>query len=236
MGLADLHVHTVYSKDGTASVEAIVRYVAQFTDLDVIAITDHDEIAGALEAVKLGKKYGVSVVVASEVTTREGHLLALFLQEKVPAGMSLVETTLCVREQGGLCIIPHPLAINAQGVNEASLINALRDPEVPEVLVALETYNAGLIYRSTNDDATELARRMLLPGVGASDAHILWPIGSGATAFVGKDAQDLYAALQAGAVIALRRQILPQMRLVKDWLGQFVRRPLALSGRFISSN
>ena len=76
MGLADLHIHTIYSYDGTASVPAVLTRAKQI-GLDVIAITDHDEIAGSLKALELASKYGVQVIPAIEITTAEGDLLAL---------------------------------------------------------------------------------------------------------------------------------------------------------------
>ncbi len=109
MGLADLHMHTIYSYDGTATVPAVLRR-AHKVGLDVIAITDHDEIAGALEALELAHHFGVEVIPGIEISTAEGDLLALFVTEIVPAGLSLVETVLKVRELGGVCIAPHPTA------------------------------------------------------------------------------------------------------------------------------
>src|SRR5688572_4264126 len=109
MGLADLHLHTIYSFDGTASVPSVLKQARKMR-LDVIAITDHDEIAGALEAIKLASHYGVEVIPGIEITTVDGDLLALFITEKVPAGLSLTETVLRVRELGGVCIAPHPMA------------------------------------------------------------------------------------------------------------------------------
>ena len=91
MGLADLHLHTIYSYDGTATLPAVLRRAREI-GLNVIAITDHDEIAGALEAVKLASHYGVEVIPASEITTAEGDLLALFIHEKIQPGLSLIET------------------------------------------------------------------------------------------------------------------------------------------------
>ena len=58
MGLADLHIHTIYSYDGTMSVPAELARACQI-GLNVIAITDHDEIAGSLNALELAPKYGV---------------------------------------------------------------------------------------------------------------------------------------------------------------------------------
>ena len=81
MGLADLHLHTIYSYDGTASIQAVLTRARQI-GLDVIAITDHDEIAGALKALELAPHYGVEVIPGSEITTAEGDLLALFINEK----------------------------------------------------------------------------------------------------------------------------------------------------------
>ncbi|NTW12340.1 MAG: PHP domain-containing protein, partial [Anaerolineales bacterium] len=83
MGLADLHIHTIYSYDGTASVPAVLKRAAQI-GLDVIAVTDHDEIAGSLKALELAPAYGVEVIPGTEVTTSEGDLLALNVTEKIP--------------------------------------------------------------------------------------------------------------------------------------------------------
>ncbi|HSQ39184.1 MAG TPA: PHP domain-containing protein, partial [Anaerolineales bacterium] len=109
MGLADLHMHTIYSYDGTATVPDVLRR-AHEVGLDVIAITDHDVIEGTLEAVKLAPHFGVDVIPGIEITTADGDLLALFVTELVPAGLPLVETVLRVRELGGVCIAPHPTA------------------------------------------------------------------------------------------------------------------------------
>lgn len=232
MGLADLHNHTTWSRDAAASVEELIRYAARQTPLDVIAITDHDEIQGALEAVNLGQHYGIEVVPGSEISTAEGHLLGLFMHKKIPSGLSLVESILRVAEQGGLCIIPHPLALNARGVTEKSLRIALRDPDVPRVLVALESYNAGLVYRQTNDEAERLAFRLQMPRTGGSDSHLLWMVGSGMTAFTGSSAADLRSALQAGAVLPLRKRDFTALHLVWDWTRRiFLRRVGMLANR-----
>ncbi|HMV28934.1 MAG TPA: PHP domain-containing protein, partial [Anaerolineales bacterium] len=109
MGLADLHLHTIYSYDGTATVPAVLRRAKEI-GLNVIAITDHDEIAGALEGVKLASHYGVEVISGSEITTAEGDLLALNIREKIQPGLSLIETLLRVNEQGGVAVAAHPMA------------------------------------------------------------------------------------------------------------------------------
>src|ERR671919_2208950 len=97
MGLADLHIHTVYSYDGTASVPAVLARAKQ-VGLDVIAITDHDEIRGALKAFELAPQFGIEVIPGIEITTAKGDLLALFVTEKIRPRQSLLETILHVGE------------------------------------------------------------------------------------------------------------------------------------------
>jgi predicted metal-dependent phosphoesterase TrpH len=85
LGKADLHIHTA-AGDGSSSVEEVLRYVERHTDLDVVAITDHDEVAGSLKAIELARRngYRFEVIPGLEVTTRDGHLLALFVEQRVP--------------------------------------------------------------------------------------------------------------------------------------------------------
>jgi predicted metal-dependent phosphoesterase TrpH len=70
MGKADLHIHTLYSYDGFCAVSTMLEQAAQIAKLDVIAITDHDEIDGALEAEILGPKFGIRVIPGCEISPR----------------------------------------------------------------------------------------------------------------------------------------------------------------------
>jgi len=161
MGLADLHIHTIYSYDGTASVPAVLRRAHQI-GLDVIAITDHDEIAGSLKALELAPNYGLEVVPAIEVTTAEGDLLTLNVTEKIQRNLSLIETVLKVRELGGFCIAPHPMAggMGMKSLSAYSILKALRNPEVAQTLIAIETYNATAIDKMSNHYAGVLADQL----------------------------------------------------------------------------
>ena len=107
-GRADLHVHSTWS-DGTQSPEAIVRAAAGA--VDVLALTDHDEIRGAFAArafARANPELGVDVVVGEEITTRNGHLLGLFLEERVPPGLLVSRTIELIHAQGGVAVVPHP--------------------------------------------------------------------------------------------------------------------------------
>lgn len=195
MGKADLHIHTTYSDDGTATVAAVLEHVARQTDLDVIAITDHDEIDGALEALELAPHYGVEVIPGSEVSTADGHLLALYITQRVPPKLSLVETVACVAEMGGICVAAHPGGRWAWCLQEHHLQHALDQPGIADTLVGLEAYNGSLPNLAVNRRASQLQQRLGLASVSNSDAHLLSLIGKAATCFPGQSAYDLRRAL-----------------------------------------
>ncbi len=195
MGSADLHIHTIYSWDGTSSVSGVLKFASINAHLNVIAITDHDEIEGALQAIELAPSFGIEVIPGSEISTRDGHLLALFIHNKIPRGLTLEESVLLVREQGGICIAPHPGARGANSLSAESIRAALANPLVKEALLGIEIFNASIFHQRSNYSAWSLGQSLHLAWVGNSDSHILKTIGMGATRFPGKTALDVRQAL-----------------------------------------
>jgi predicted metal-dependent phosphoesterase TrpH len=218
MGLADLHMHTIYSYDGTASVPSVLRRAREL-GLDVIAITDHDEIAGSLKALEIAPYYGVEVIPAMEVTTAQGDLLALFVTEKIEAGHSLVDTVLKIRELGGVCIAPHPMAggMGMKSLHARVILRALRNPQVADTLLAIETHNGTSIDRLSNHYARILASGLDIAQTGSSDAHILETIGFGATEFEGHTAQDFLTALRNRTTKVRKQNEWSAFRVLSSW-------------------
>ncbi len=218
MGIADLHTHTIYSYDGTATVPAVLRRAKEI-GLDVIAITDHDEIGGALEALKLASHYGVEVIPGIEITTAEGDLLALFITEKVDAGLSLIDTVLKVRELGGVCIAPHPMAggMGMKSLRATSIIKALRNKEVADTLIGIETYNGTAIDRVSNHYARIFANGLDIAQTGSSDAHVLDTLGFGATEFEGHTARDFLNAMKNKSTKVKRQNEWSALRIISNW-------------------
>src|SRR5712691_8111524 len=109
-GRADLHMHSTYS-DGIATIEQILHHTEHNTNLSVIALTDHDVIEGSLRARDLWAKgrYRFDFIVGEEISTREGHMLALFIEKRIQPGLSIERSIELVHEQGGLAIVAHPL-------------------------------------------------------------------------------------------------------------------------------
>ena len=199
LGRADLHIHTPAS-DGVDPISTILDRIERATDLDVVAITDHDRIDAALAARTMARELGhrVEIVIGEEVSTLGGHLLALFVEERVRPVRSLRTTIAEIHEQGGLAIPAHPLVpypLCAQGWVLRRLLSD-RDPRVrPD---ALEAFNPTMFGRAWHGRVVRFATEHGLATVGNSDSHEAATIGTGWSSFPGRTADDLRAAILAG--------------------------------------
>ena len=199
LGRADLHIHTLAS-DGTSGIIEILDHAETNTDLDVIAITDHERIDAALAARTIARERGlrVQVVVGEEVSTLGGHLLALFIEERVRPLRSLRTSIAEIHEQGGLAIPAHPLVpypLCAQGWVLRRLIED-RDPRVrPD---AIEAFNPTTLGKPWHGRVVRFAAEHGLATVGNSDAHEAAAIGTGWSTFPGRTAEELRAAIVEG--------------------------------------
>jgi predicted metal-dependent phosphoesterase TrpH len=191
---ADLHIHSTYS-DGLATPEDVVAYAATRTDMKIIAVTDHNTIEGGLRALEAAADHpGIEVVVGSEITSKWGHILGLYLSEDVPAGMSAVDTISAINEQGGIAIIAHPFANRAFGpFGLKSLGN-----KIDEVAFqAMEVYNSSPYLVLANRLAAKaFAAGQGIAATGGSDAHVLKAVGRGYTLFRGTTADHLRRSIE----------------------------------------
>jgi predicted metal-dependent phosphoesterase TrpH len=202
-GTADLHIHTCYS-DGRPTVRAVLDYVAQRTRLQVIAITDHDIIEGALEADALQGQYPFQVIVGEEVSSREGHILALFIRRRIPPRLSGAETIAAIHEQGGLAIAAHPF-ITAWSFGEQVEMQGVGKALARLSFDGVEVDNSTPLMRYANWRAQRFNRRYCrFSEIGNSDAHIVEAIGKSYTRFPGTTAADLRLALERGQTAARR--------------------------------
>ena len=198
LGKADLHIHSG-AGDGIPSVAEILEYVEQETDLDLIAITDHDLIHGALEARELASKgnYRFECIVGMEITTLEGHLLVYDLEKPIRMLLPLAQTIQLVHEQEGFCVVPHPMSWLTRSVGYRGLERIMKDERRDVTLDGLEILNPTLAGRVIYKKVLHLNREHWhLPELGGSDAHSLEFIGSGHTFFPGRTAADFRRALK----------------------------------------
>jgi predicted metal-dependent phosphoesterase TrpH len=200
-GKADLHIHSEAS-DGLNTIPEILDYVEHNTDLDLIAITDHDLMDGAYQARELAARghYRFEVVMGVEITTLEGHLLALFVERPIRMLQSLDKTIRLIHQQGGLAIVSHPMSYLTRSIGRNGLLRVAqsKDPEV--YFDAIEAFNPCLAGQVAHERAWALNREVLhLPEFGGSDAHVLRMIGQAYTLFPGRTAADFRRALEAQA-------------------------------------
>lgn len=165
---ADLHVHTRYSSDCLTSIEKTIATCLK-RGLECIAVTDHNEIRGAL---MLQEKAPFKVIVGEEIRTDRGEIIGYFLTRPVKPGLSPARTVEQIRDQGGLVCIPHPF----DRLRKSRLdFEALQ--EIEKEIDIIEVFNSRNIFRDDNLKSREYAiARGKMVSVG-SDAHWPWEIG-----------------------------------------------------------
>ncbi len=168
----DLHMHTDHSPDCATPVEMLLSTAAE-RGLGAIAITDHNEISGALAAREIAADYGVKVIVAEEVKTAEqGEVIGLFVDEQIERGMTMAETIAEIRRQGGLVYVPHPFDRLHSVPDYEHLL------EIVEEIDILEVFNPRVALTAFNEEAERFAAKYrIVPGAG-SDSHVAQGLGS----------------------------------------------------------
>ncbi|HXO66521.1 MAG TPA: PHP-associated domain-containing protein [Candidatus Dormibacteraeota bacterium] len=202
MGKADMHIHTSCN-DGTATVVEILDFVRDSTDLDVIAITDHDRLRGAQEAVDRSADYPFEIVPGVEMTTLEGHCLCLFVQQPIKMWRSLEWTIGKAHEQGAIVIAPHPMSMLTRSIGRWSFERVMKSKSAEIYFDAVETLNPSYAGRVAEPRVRALNQeRWQLPEVGNSDAHHREGVGSAYTIFDGTTAAEYRSALTRHATRA----------------------------------
>jgi predicted metal-dependent phosphoesterase TrpH len=210
--LADLHLHTEHSHDCSVPVaEVLDRAEAQ--GLGAIAVTDHNVFAGAQEAAEIARDRTLRVIPGEEVKTERGEVIGLFLEEEIPRGMTMAETILAIRDQGGLVYLPHPFDRMHTIPDPRTLHRHLAEIDVFEV------FNARLLRETFNDEALRFARKYnLLMGAG-SDAHVIQGIGTGLVRMRAFESPEEFLLSLRSAEIVRRPKSLVYLQSLK-WVAQ----------------
>ena len=197
-------MHTNFS-DGWPTPFDLVAH-SRLTGLDVIAVTDHDTIEGALRACDhAAGRSKLQVIVGEEVSSRNGHIVGLFLERRVRPGMSAAATVHAIHEQGGLAIAVHPFW-RTQRRARGGAVHGVGWLAAELPFDAIEVENATPGFYLFNHLARRLSMGLGCAEVGGSDAHILDAVGRAFTEFPGRTPKALRAALEAGTTSAGRRR------------------------------
>ena len=185
----ELHCHSALSHDGRDPVDMLLEQAAA-VGLDALAVTDHDEIDASLDAVEKAAEYDLVGIPGMEVSSADGHVLALGVRELVPAGLPFAETLDRIRDLGGIAVVPHPFQESRHGV----LANITR--EELATADAIEVYNSRLLTGRSNRQAKRFAMERSIPQTAGSDAHISEMVGQAVTR-IGTDERSADAILEA---------------------------------------
>lgn len=218
MGFADIHIHTIYSHDATTTVRGVLKQ-ASSVGLNVIAITDHDDIRGAFDARELASHYNLEVIPGVEVGTKDGHLLALFV-EKIPRrGLPLADTLKIIGDMGGIAVAPHPFNQLPGSLSMDNVVTTLTKPALKKVLRGIEVYN--MTTQPFDERVQRLSAYLPFAKTAGSDAHVYWAIGTGKTEFKGTTTTEFRRALENGATIPHTYE---EDQLLKKYLLNWFRR------------
>ncbi|HEY5693488.1 MAG TPA: glycosyltransferase [Gaiellaceae bacterium] len=211
--VADLHLHTSWSHDCSIEVDELLDH-AQAQGLGAIAVTDHNVIGGAMEAVERARGRRLVVIPGEEIKTDgDGEVIGLFLREEIPPGMSFGETIDAIRAQGGLVYLPHPFDRLHAIPSPATLHRHLAEIDVFEV------YNARLLFEAYNDEALRFARKYNLTAGAGSDAHVLAGVGTGAVRMRRFDGPEEFLVSLHDAEVLRRPKSLVYLQGLK-WVAQ----------------
>ncbi|HEX5714287.1 MAG TPA: PHP domain-containing protein [Solirubrobacterales bacterium] len=169
----DLHMHTDHSGDCATPVDKLLQ-TARDRGLGAIAITDHNEVSGAIEARRIAEQMDdIKVIVAEEVKTAEqGEVIGLFIEEKIPKGLTMAETIAAIREQGGLVYVPHPFDRFHSVPDYEHLLDIVEEIDI------LEVFNPRVAVTSFNEEAERFARKYRIVAGAGSDSHVAQGLGS----------------------------------------------------------
>ena len=168
----EMHVHTRFSKDSLQPL-FILLIMCKIKKVDCIAITDHNEVIGAIKAKKIFKKHNIKVIVGEEIFTKDGEIIGLFLNEKIDKGLSAKDTINEIKKQDGIVYIPHPYDIKRKNtvLKYEEIISNKLDIQL------IECYNGRNVEDEYEIKQNEIAQKIGKIKVIGSDAHTWFEVG-----------------------------------------------------------
>lgn len=205
----DLHIHSKYSPDSRLEPEEIVR-VAKRDGMDFIAISDHNKFKE--------HKLDFPVIRAEEVSSVEGHILAIFIDGEVTPRLSQAETVEMIHDRNGIAICAHPFR----------RVNGVRS-KFADIYDAIETKNGRCSF-ACNERASQLAKKLERPVTAGSDSHFYDEIGRTYVEMEATDEESIRKAILSNRVKVNGKDLSPSdqvklyFKLGKDYVMRGFRR------------
>jgi len=185
----------------------LVDHATRRARLDVMAVTDHDTIEGAMRAAEYAAaRSKLQVVVGEEVSSRDGHIIGLFLERRVKPGMSAAATVHAIHDQDGIAIAAHPFWRTQRQVRTGNPVHGVGWLAAELPFDAIEVENATPGFYVFNQLARRLNMGLGAAELGCSDAHIVDAVGRAFTEFPGKTPTELRTAIETAQTRAGRRR------------------------------
>jgi hypothetical protein len=206
----DLHMHTDHSSDCATPVEVLIE-TARDRGLGAIAVTDHNEVSGALAAAEVAEGMDdFKIIVGEEVKTAEqGEVIGLFIKEKIPRGMTMTETIAEIRRQGGLVYVPHPFDRMHSVPDYEHLLDMVEEIDL------LEVFNPRVAISSFNEEAERFARKYNIIPAAGSDSHVAQGLGSVRVRLPDFDGPEEFLEAMRDAEITRRHKNLVYVQALK---------------------
>lgn len=193
MKKVEFHVHTRYSKDSILTYFFLL-IMCKIRKIDCIAITDHNEISGAIRYKQKLEKHNIEVIVGEEIFTADGEIIGLYLNEKISADLTVYDTVKKIREQGALVYVPHPY--------DKKRVKTVLKPEALQSIVdkidLIEIHNGRNIKAEYSDFQKQIAEENKLVGVVGSDAHTFYELGRNYCLVSSTEKEQLVDSLKKG--------------------------------------
>lgn len=169
---AEFHIHTRYSKDSFLN-GLFLFVMLKIKHIDCVAITDHNEINGAVKYGPRFEKHGITVIIGEEIFSKDGEIIGLYLHERIKPGMSAEETVSAIKEQNGIVYVPHPY----DKKRNKTVLTPEAFERVKDYVDIVEIHNGRNISGVFSKEQKEIADKYKKTPVVGSDAHTFFEIG-----------------------------------------------------------
>ena len=168
----EFHVHTCYSKDSVLTYPFLL-FMLKLKRINCIAVTDHNEIYGAVKYKEKLSKHSISVIIGEEIFSSDGEIIGLFLKEKIPANLTAEETVKRIKEQGGIVYVPHPY----DNKRAKTVLKKEKISKLKKEIDFIEIHNGRNISDEYSIMQEKIQKEYNINPIIGSDAHTFYELG-----------------------------------------------------------